>query len=922
VVEGPIEQDAARAAKDEALYDDIRLLGRVLGDVIREQAGDDVFELVERIRREAMSARRESTTDASPFDPAVELARVDTPDALHVIRAFSWFSLLANIAEDVHHARRGRLRRSDGELGRAGSLVAALDRVSTAGLGREAVMDALADLSVSPVLTAHPTEVRRKTVLDMQRRIADLLNERDRSAPDPSESIAWEDELRLQVVGLWQTAMLRLTKLRVRDEINEALRYYELTLLHEVPRLRRDLASQVQRHWPDVDVRSLGPTLSMGSWIGGDRDGNPFVDAATLRLATGEQAEMALRHHLGALWRLATELSMSSRLITPTPPLDALAARADDVSPFRVDEPYRRALRGMHARLAATAERILGQVPGVAPIGSRPAYEAPGELVRDLDVVIESLRSHGADRFASARVEPVRDGVAAFGFHLCGLDLRQNSDVHERVVGELVDRAGASEVAYAALDEDARVRLLVRELDSPRLLRSPYVPYTDETVKELATLQAAAEVSARLGREAIPHYVISKCQSVSDVLEVAVLAKEVGLLVDDDLHLDIVPLFESIADLHAAPATMSALLALPRYRALLAGSRHGWHEVMIGYSDSNKDGGYLTSIWELHRAQRDLVHVVSAAGLRLRLFHGRGGTVGRGGGPSYEAIVAQPPGSVDACLRITEQGEMVTARYADRALARRSLEALVAATIEATLLPHASAAPEHEAAMDELSAIALSTYRDLVYETDGFVDVFRAMTPIGEIAQLNIGSRPASRTASNRIEDLRAIPWVFSWSQCRVMLPGWYGAGSAFEQWVGDDPSRAQQLREMYERWPFFRTVLSNMGMVLAKTDLEIATSYRDLVPDAALARTVFDRIAREHERSVRWVERISNAPLLGDNPTLARSIRNRFPYLDPLNRLQVELLRRYRDGDPDERVQRGILLTLNGLATGLRNSG
>ena len=496
------------------------------------------------------------------------------------------------------------------------------------------------------------------------------------------------------------------------------------------------------------------------------------------------------------------------------------------------------------------------------------------------------------------------------------------------MVGELLARAGVAD-DYATLPEGDRVALLARELAGPRLLHSPHLAYSDRVTSELAVLEAAAGVHRRFGEAALPNYVISKCQSVSDLLEVAVLLKECGLLRGTALAVNIVPLFETIDDLARGAAIMEDTFRLPCYRPWLE-SRRGAQEVMLGYSDSNKDGGYVTSNWSLYRAELALVEAFRAHDVLLRLFHGRGGTVGRGGGPSFEAILAQPAGSVAGGLRITEQGEIIASKYSDPDVGRRNLETLVAATLEANFLDaegQGGRTARYHAAMDALSAHALAAYRDLVYGTPEFVAYFRAATPIAEIAGLNIGSRPASRTSSTRIEDLRAIPWVFSWGQCRLMLPGWYGFGAAVDAWLAAYPDGAGAavalLSEMHERWPFFRSVLSNMAMVLAKTDLAIAGRYAELFHDATARAAIFGRIAGEHHRTVRHVLAISgHASLLEDNPTLARSIRNRFPYLDPLNHLQVELLRRYRAGQTDERTQRAIHLTINGLAAGLRNSG
>jgi phosphoenolpyruvate carboxylase len=914
------------ADKDLPLRDDTRLLGRLLGDVLRAQTGEDGYARIEAIRQTAIRFRRAVGSDATAVraDLSALLNGLPVAQVLDVVRAFSYFSHLANIAEDMHQNRRRRAHALAGSPPQRGSLADTLERLQRGGVDATALARWFSDARVSPVLTAHPTEVQRKSILDAEREIARLLTWRDRTLLTPDEAADLETSLYRQILGLWQTAMLRLSKLQVVDEIENGLAYYRYTFLAELPRLYAALEARVRTQAGFPAGWRLPPFLRMGSWIGGDRDGNPFVTADTLAKAVRAQAAVAFAHYLDDVHRLGGELSLSNRLVTPTPALLALSEGAHDRNPHRQDEPYRQALIGIYARLAATARDLADVVPPRAPQGDAEPYATPAEFAADLDTIAASLDSHGAGPLAEVRLTPLRFAVAAFGFHLASLDLRQNADVHEAVVAELLAASGV-EPDYAALPEDARVALLARELGTPRLLRSPYHAYSPRTETELAIVDRAADVHRRYGPEAVPHYVISKCQSVSDLLEVGLLLKEAGLLRGDALALDIVPLFETIDDLAASGTIMSAAFALPCYRGWLAG-RGIRQEVMLGYSDSNKDGGYLAANWALYRAELDLVAAFRQHGVVLTLFHGRGGTVGRGGGPSYEAILAQPAGSVTNGLRVTEQGEIIASKYSDPELGRRNLETLVAATLEASLSDAeqlGERAGDYYAALDSLSKHALRAYRALVYETPGFVEYFRGSTPIAEIAQLNIGSRPASRTASTRIEDLRAIPWVFSWGQCRLMLPGWYGAGSALDAWRAAHPEGLALLSEMHARWPFFRSVLSNMAMVLAKTDLAVASRYAELVPDATLRGTVFSRIADEHARTIANVAEITgHSGLLDDNPTLARSIRNRFPYLDPLNHLQVELLRRFRAGDTDVRTQRAIHLTINGLAAGLRNSG
>ncbi len=734
------------------------------------------------------------------------------------------------------------------------------------------------------------------------------------------------DELRRLVATLWQTRMLRAVKLGVKDEIENALAYFDYTFIDAVPRIHGEIEDSVAQLPGEAPDSPLPTVMSIGSWVGGDRDGNPFVTAEMLEHAFRRQAEIAFDHYFSQVHALGAELPISGLLVRLTPAMQELAERSPDRSPFRKDEPYRRALTGVFARLAATATALGLRREHRTAVGEAAPYSMAGEFAADLDVIDASLRAGSAAMLADGRLRRLRRAVRTFGFHLATVDLRQNADVHEQVIAELFREARVVP-DYLALAEPERQKLLLAELATPRPLRSPFATYSDLAKGEFAIVEQAAKVHAALGPESIRQYVISKTESVSDLLEVAVMLKEAGLVLPGEKpasRLQIVPLFETIADLRRAPQTMGAWFALPEAMSMVA-SLGGAQEVMLGYSDSNKDGGYVTSNWELYKAETQLVAVFREAGVRLRFFHGRGGTVGRGGGPSYEAILAQPPGSVQGELRLTEQGEVIAGKYANRDIGRRNLEALLAATVRATLdaVPGDEHA-EYHAAMDEISASAFAAYRGLVYETAGFVEYFRASTPIREIAELNIGSRPSSRKSSERIEDLRAIPWVFSWAQCRVMLPGWYGLGSAVEAFLGKHGEKGRELlSEMWREWPFFRAMLSNLEMLLAKADLSVAARYKELVPDPALADEIFGRIRRELDLTVKAFFTVTaNEAFLVTNPSLARSIRNRFPYLDPLNHLQVELLKRYRAGDSAEKVHRGIHLTINGLAAGLRNSG
>ena len=909
--------------KDLPLRGDIRLLGRLLGDTIREQSGQAIFDTVEQIRQNSVHFRRDENVTARR-DLEITLDSLPPQEALQIIRAFGFFSHLANIAEDQHHIRRTRAHVLTASAPREGSMAHALARACQAGIPPERITGFFASALVVPVLTAHPTEVRRKSTIDREMEIAELLAERDQPLLTSVEFAANEIALRRAILILWQTNLLRMTRLRVIDEVANGLSYYDYAFLSELPRFYADLEEELAGVGVAVDG-DLPSFLRMGSWIGSDRDGNSFVTEEVLRAALRAQSARALKHYLDELHVLGGELSLDDRLVGTTEALAKLAACSPDRSANRQYEPYRRAITGMYARLAATARILNGFEASQEAVGDAPPYQNSRELLSDLAVLHSSLIKNGCEMLAQGRLKNLRRAVDVFGFHLASLDLRQNSDVHERTVGEML-RLVQPRLNYADLGERERIRLLLAELGTTRPLASAFLPYSDGTKSELAILTATADAHRRYGPDAVPHYVISKATGVSDILETAVLLKEAGLLRPSEgtLDLDIVPLFETIEDLRHCGEVMDELLSLREYLRLLE-SRGRVQEVMLGYSDSNKDGGFLTSGWELYKAEIALVEVFRRRDVGLRLFHGRGGSVGRGGGPSYQAILAQPLGAVQGSIRITEQGEVIASKYSNPELGRRNLEILAAATLEATLLQSEAGEPRSEylEAMEFLSAQAYCAYRNLVYETEGFERFFQESTVVGEIANLNIGSRPSSRKASARIEDLRAIPWVFSWAQCRLMLPGWYGFGGAVKAWVDEDAGHMATLQAMHREWPFFEMLLSNMDMVLAKSDIAIASRYAELVSDTRLRDRIFSRLRAEWHSTVDALLAImGQRSLLESNPLLARSIRNRFPYLDPLNHMQIELLKRYRAGDAADDVVTGIHLTINGIAAGLRNSG
>ena len=914
-------EDSQSLEAEARLREDIRLLGRILGDTVRDQEGADVFDLVERIRQTSIRFHRDEDRLARQELETI-LDSMSTSETVRIVRAFSYFSHLANIAEDQNNIRQMRGRGVNGAP-RVSTLTQTLAHARQAGLSPSDLRQFFKGALVSPVLTAHPTEVRRKSTMDREMEIAALLDRRERVQLTPEEIEASDEQLRRAVLTLWQTNLLRRTKLTVLDEVANGLSFYDYTFLHEVPQLHCALEDRLNRE-EDGDQGELASFLKMGSWIGGDRDGNPFVTADVMRGTMRLQSSRVMNFYLEELHRLGAELSLAAHLADVSAELRTLAERSPDTSPHRSGEPYRLAVSGIYARLTATAAKL--EVETTRPaVGKAEPYATVKEFRADLDVLDRSLIANNSTVIARGRLRHLRRAVDCFGFHLARLDIRQNSAVHERTVAELFD-AAISGMSYLALNEDARINLLLSELRSARPLSSSFVKYSEETLGELEVFRAAADAHAKFGVDVIPQCIISMCKGVSDMLEVAVLLKEVGLVNPSGRSaVNIVPLFETIEDLQASSGIMDRILSLHDYRKLVD-SRGSVQEVMLGYSDSNKDGGFVTSGWELYKAEIGLVEVFERHHVRLRLFHGRGGSVGRGGGPSYDAIIAQPGGAVNGQIRITEQGEIISSKYSNAEVGRSNLEILAAATLEASLLHPRQSAPraEYLTAMDQLSALAFKAYRGLVYETEGFSDYFWGSTVITEIATLNIGSRPASRKKTREIEDLRAIPWVFSWAQCRLMLPGWYGFGSAVESWIAEHPEQGMPfLQELYREWPFFRTLLSNMDMVLAKSSIAIASRYAELVPDVALREKIFGRIRREWHLVIETLlDIMGHERLLQGNPLLERSIRNRFPYLDPLNHVQVELLKEHRAQNPDEQVLRGIQLTINGISAGLRNSG
>ncbi|MBC7203330.1 MAG: phosphoenolpyruvate carboxylase [Pusillimonas sp.] len=944
------------------LRNDIRQLGRTLGDVIREYEGESVFLLVETLRRTAVQLRRDNPTHNN--NALAEIIRnISLKESASVARAFGYFLQLSNIAEDRDTNRHRRAQQLNQTNAAKGSLSVVFARLGQEGITHQRIEQFLQKSCMVPVLTAHPTEVQRKSTLDVHQEIAQCLVDLDTHLTE-AERHSLATKLTGLIATLWQTRMLRWQKLTVIDEIDNALGYYNRTFLSVIPALYKDIRQNLNPSDNPFQVNNqpLPPFLTMGSWIGGDRDGNPNVDAFTLEQALTKQCTVILRHYLNEVHELGKALSLSASLGPASRSLLDLARQSRDTSDHRSDEPYRRALIHIYARLAATAESLVGQPLAQRTTYFAPPYESAEAFGNDLDVLAKSLERHHGAVIAHLKLAELIQATRVFGFHLASVDLRQSSDVHERVLDELFTRAKVvwrgKKVRYCELTEDEKTAFLLHELNEVRPLASPWLSYSNETSKELGVLKMAAQCRKKFGKPAVQQAIISHTETLSDLLEVLVLQKEAGLVTPGEIKstrqekrqenvengLMIVPLFETIPDLERAPRIMSDWLSLPSIEARIKHTHRGVQEVMLGYSDSNKDGGYLTSNWTLYLTERKLLALFKQHGVSLRLFHGRGGSVGRGGGSTYDAILAQPPGTVNGQIRLTEQGEIIQGKFKDAHVGRWHMENFVAATLEASLLNQTLNQHDEDPYMDRLGYVvailseqAQATYRELVYKTPGFQDYFFASTPVKEIAGLNIGSRPASRKASPRIEDLRAIPWSFAWAQCRVMLPGWYGVGTALnhyiEQGCAGSPrtpaGRLEQLRKMAKEWPFFQALMSNMEQVLAKVDMGIAHEYAGLVNTPELRARIYNQIKKEFELTCALFVKVCERELLAENPILRDALAERFAYIDPLNHLQVALLKRHRAtrqrgnrNSVESSAQRSLHMTINGVAAGLRNTG
>jgi phosphoenolpyruvate carboxylase len=900
------------------LHDDIGLLGGLLGEVIGAQERAEAFALEERARALGKALRSGEETAAS--DLAEVVAGLSVEDATVLVRAFTSYFRLVNLAEDNERVRRIRAReRKELPAPRRGSLREAIGIIAARGTSPAGLRELLAQADIRLVLTAHPTEARRRTTVAKLARIFAAIRELDERDIDAEQLARTRPRLAATIQELWSSDEIRAVSPTPIDEVRAGLVYFHSTLLEAVPHLYRELEDAVEGAYPGAGI-VVPPLLSFGSWIGGDRDGNPNVTAAVTLQALGLMRQTALDFLERRVERLAERVSVSSLVTARAPRLDpALEAGAQrfpevakDLERRNPEEPYRRFFAMARERLCATRD------------GRPEGYGEAAELLADLRLAERALREQRADWIAGGDLHDVIRQVEVFGFHIARLDVREHADRHRQAVGELLARRG-DENDYQGLGQAARQSLLARALADPTPLSpadpASLSPAASEVIGTFTMLRDALSAGHR---GALGSYVISGAAAPSDMLEVLLLMKEAGLAAvgGGQAALPIVPLFEFGDSLRDAPATMAALLAQPGYRAALSSWDDG-QELMIGYSDSNKDVGYLASTWAVRRAQTELAELMRAHGVRFTFFHGRGGSLGRGGGPTNVAILAQPPGTVEGRIKLTEQGEVVAAKYSTPEIAHRELELIAGPTLVSRLLPQPSAERLRvfEQLLERMAGRSREVYRDLVYRHPGFERFFEQATPIEEIARLRLGSRPARRGRSARIEELRAIPWVFSWTQARIILPGWYGLGSALAQ--AREEAGLPLLQEMDRDWPFFAALLSNAEMALAKADLTIGERYADLVEDETLRAAVWSPVRAEYERTRELVLAVTGQKrLLDRTPVLQRSIERRNPYVDPLSFIQVELLRRLRSDDSSEELVRAMLLTINGIAGGLRNTG
>ena len=909
-------------ADDSRLHSDILYLEDALDEVIREQEGEPLFHLIDEFRTACRKIRDQ-------YDPSIEAfllreaARLDISTSSKLIQAFALYFSLLNTAEENFGMQQRREIQRHGDHVR-GSFDDCLARLHKNRIDRKTLLDLFNSLSIEPVMTAHPTEAKRLTILKKYRKIYLTIFKKENPIWTPEEQVLLRKDIINEIQKLWQTGDIFLERPTVEEEVSNGLYYFRETFYAIIPKLYRALRRSIEKFYPDQEFR-IPPFLKFGSWIGGDRDGNPNVTPEVTRWTLTIQRDLILSLYIqsiqdliGSLSQSTTKVNISEELLSS---IEEDAKEMPDIGQQVLNrnpyEPYRQKLSFIKIRLEGRREE-----------GKRP-YHTPVELSEDLSIIQRSLAANKGIRTAEIEIDGLIKRVEVFGFHLARLDVREESEKHNRAICEVFDKLGIY-AGFHGMSEEEKIRILSKEIENPRPLMYEDVELSSESLRAIETFKVIRWAREQIGPEAIGSYIISMTHRISDILTVLLLAKETGLCREGGKGLDIVPLFETIDDLSRSRVIIDGLFSLPVYRGYIA--RCGKiQEIMLGYSDSSKDGGILTSSWELYKAQKGLWDVARRHGIRLRLFHGRGGTVGRGGGPTHKAILAQPPGTVQGHIKITEQGEVISSKYANQGTALHNLELMAAGVIEASSPQYHEEInildERYTSILDELSEISYTLYRELIDDPD-FYTYFSYAAPIGEIGLAKIGSRPERRRATWKIEDLRAIPWIFSWTQNRHMLPAWYPAGATFQRFIDADPAaNTAVLKEMYRRWPFFENLLDNIQMTMAKADINIAHLYSGLVPDTRVRERIFGMIKREFALSREMILRITDQESLLDNDQgLQRSIQLRNPFIDPINYLQVNLLNELRQEGLTEAKQQGLadtmLLTISCIAAGMRNTG
>lgn len=924
---------ASRTSTNNLLRRDVRFLGNILGEVLVHQGGRELLDIVEQIREQSKALRAEFVPEL--FDQFKDKVSSLSPEIRHqVIRAFAIYFQLVNIAEQNHRIRRKRdYEVATGEAVQRGSIESAIQDLKERNIAVEDVRDILSGISLELVMTAHPTEATRRAVLDIHKRIAEDVMQLDNPTLTYREREKLKEKLLNEVLILWQTDELRDRKPTVIDEVRNGLYYFDETLFEVLPNVYEELERCLAKYYPEE--RWHVPTyLRFGSWIGGDRDGNPSVKAKVTWETLQLHRQLAIRKYEEKLGGLMDLLSFSTNLVTVSDELlESIRKDREHVELKNIElwrntkEPYRIKLGFMLGKLANTRDESLK--------GTLKRYNHPDELREDLLIIDRSLRNHYADYVADTDLATLLRQVELFGFHLMALDVRQHSKEHENAMSEILAKMHIVS-DYASLTEEEKTELLHKLLNDPRPLTSGHLDYSESTRECLDVYQTIYRAQQEFGEGCITSYLISMTQAASDMLEVMVFAKEVGLFrkeADGTIRctLQSVPLFETIDDLHAAPAIMKELFELPVYRKAVE-ARGNLHEIMLGYSDSNKDGGVVTANWELRVALKDITAAGKEYDVKLKFFHGRGGALGRGGMPLNRSILAQPPHTIGGGIKITEQGEVLSSRYSMQGIAYRSLEQATWALVTAARLAkypqqEPAAEAEWDAIARSISETALNKYQDLIFRDPDFLTFFKESTPLPEVGELNIGSRPSKRKNSDRFEDLRAIPWVFAWTQSRYLLPAWYAAGTALQSYAGGDKEKLATLKTMYEQFPFFRSLIDNLQMALAKADLLIAKEYSGMIKDESIRDRIFSQIEAEYNLTSSLILQITGQDEILDNvPVIQESIRLRNPYVDPLSYMQVQLLSELRDlranEEDDPELLREVLLTINGIAAGLRNTG